>query len=204
MKGCTISFETLADFRDGNADSAAAAQVREHLDAGCAHCSEVIAWLDRTAGRVLEAERAKPSQRLMDRLHALYSERFRPPVRRTLLATLKFDGRMNSISAGARGGSEEAFRLNYATDTHDLEIWQEPVGAGAWYIIGQVLPRDGEEVLRPEEIALTASSGQVTSITPEMDEFHLPSVPSGVYDLSIRLSEAEIRIPTFTVGASGP
>jgi hypothetical protein len=200
VKRCSISFETLADYYDGRANQTAAERIREHLSVECDHCRENLAWLERAAHTMREVERVQVPHHLVDRLHALYGERFRMPVRRSLLARLSFDSRSMQAFAGARGASEEAFELNYSTDLHDIEIWEEPAGQGNWYLIGQILPREGEDVLQPQQVVLSAEDGTQLSVTPEMPEFHLPAVPAGVYQVTVRFPDSEILIPGFSVG----
>lgn len=203
MRRCDISFETLADYNDGRADTQATERVREHLGAGCAHCTQNLAWLERSTSTLREAERIQAPQTLVDRLQALYTERFRMPVRRSLLARLSFDGRSQTALAGARGASQEAFKLNYGTDEHDVDIWQEPEGNGRWYIIGQILPREGDAVYQPQQIVLTPERGEQVTVTPDLPEFHLPSVAPGIYQAAIRLPDSEILIDGFVVGQGG-
>ena len=202
MKRCSVSFDVLADFKDGRADDSAAALVRAHLDAGCAHCRDGITWLDKMAATLVEARRVQAPDRLVERASVLFKERFRMPVRPSLLARLSFDGRPSFSPAGARGADQAAFRLSYSTDLHDVDVWEEPVGEGSWYLIGQVLPREGDNVYQPLEVILTAGSGVETSVTPDLPEFHLPAVAPGVYRMALKLADSEILIPEFTVGQS--
>ena len=53
--------------------------------------------------------------------------------------------------SGARGASEDPIKLNFSTDLHDIDFWEEPSGPGLWYVIGQVLAREGEETCKPEQ-----------------------------------------------------
>ena len=200
MKRCSISFETLADYHDGRADENAAQQVRDHLASGCTECRNGLAWLGKAAHTIRDAESVQVPSPLIDRLQNIYAERFRMPARPSLLARLSFDSRANHALAGARGAGEEAFKLNYTTDLHDIDVWQEPAGQTNWYLIGQVLPREGDETVQPQQVILTSESGSEYSVTPEMPEFHLPSVPAGVYRATLRLQDGEIVIPAFTVG----
>ena len=204
MKRCGISFETLADYHDGRADRQAEERIREHLSARCTHCTESLAWLERSTNTLREAARIPVPQSLVDRLQSIYAERFRMPVRQSFLARLRFDGRSETALAGARGAAREAFQLNYITDEHDVDIWEEPAGDGNWYVIGQILPREGDAVFQPRQVVLTPAAGEAITITPELPEFHLPSVPAGIYSAAIQLQDSEILIHEFSVGQTGP
>ena len=122
------------------------------------------------------------------------------PVRQSLLARLRFDSRATQTLSAARGASEEAFTLNYSTEMHDIDIWEEPAEQGNWYLIGQVLPLSGQETLQPQQVVFSAIDGAELSITPDMPEFHLPSIPAGIYNVTVRFPDSEILIPGFAVG----
>ncbi|HLJ53770.1 MAG TPA: hypothetical protein VKT77_01960 [Chthonomonadaceae bacterium] len=200
MKRCGITFETLADFHDGRADAESAARVREHVDAGCTQCRETLAWIERAGGTMRDAARHPVPERLLDRMHAVYAERFRQPARRSLMAWLTFDGRATQMPAGARGTPGPAIQLNYSTEEHDVEIWEEPTAEGRWYVIGQVLPREGEGTLTPSEVSLTDRDGVTRLVAPAMPEVHLPSVAAGPYTMVFKLADANIVISDLVVG----
>src|SRR5207253_1705103 len=132
----------------------------EHLAADCAHCRQTLAWMDRTTQSIRAVQDMRVPRTLVERLHDLYAERFRMPARRPLFARLTFDSRSTPALATARGATEEAFRLNYSTDLHDIEIWEEPAAQGQWYLIGQVLPHEGDAVFQPLEVVLTGEDGR--------------------------------------------
>ena len=200
VKRCGISFEALADYNDGRADENAAEEIRRHLSADCGHCRENLEWLRRAAQTMRAASEIQVPQTLVSRLHDVYADRFRMPVRKSLLARLTFDSRSTPAFAGARGAAAEPVRLNFSTDLHDIDLWEEPAGPGRWYIIGQVLPREGAEVLQPEEIVFTSADGSRITVTPELPEFHLPSVPTGTYEVAVRLADTELLMRDVSVG----
>lgn len=200
LKRCGMDFNRLADYVDGRAEEAEKVRVRQHLDAGCADCQRSVAWLERTVGTLRKAQPVSVPEALLVRAQALFRERFPAPHRPSLLAFLQFDSRTTLSLAGARGGGEDPFQLIYSTETHDIDIWEEPTEAGNWYLIGQVLPREGEATLLPQEVVLTAADGSEVSVTPDMPEFHLPSVPPGLYQAMVRLADSEILIPALSVG----
>lgn len=201
MKRCGISFETLADYQDGMADVEASVQVRAHLDAGCAHCREILAWLNTSAVTLREAQRVQVPQTALDRAYVLFRERFRAPERISWLARLQFDSHRGLPAlAGARGARPEGFQLIYSTDAHDIELFQEPTEAGTWYVIGQVMPREGDGTIVPQQVIFRAKEGGNVSVTPQTEEFHLPSVPSGLYQVSLRLAEGDIALADVSIG----
>jgi hypothetical protein len=205
VKHCGIALETLADYQDGRADQATAEQVVTHLDQDCAHCLQNLSWLQHTRETLREAHAVTAPEAALARAHAIFRERFRPaPTSNALLswlASLQFDSRRSAPAlAGARGGKREGVQLVYTTENHDIELFQEPAEQGKWYMIGQVMPREGEETIVPQEIVLTERGGSRLTFHPEAEEFHLPAVPEGLYEISLRLAEGEIKMTDVGVG----
>lgn len=205
VKRCNIAFDTLVDYTDGRLDANATARLRDHLASGCSACEANLAWLSSATQTLREAHRIQVPDRLLNRAAALYRERFpaptpaAAPARPLWPAQLRFDSRSLGL-AGARGAAAEAFELVYSTGTHDIELFQEPLEQGRWYLIGHVLPEAGDEIIVPEEVTLTAVDGERIVISPEAEEFHLPSVPAGRYDMSLRLAAGEIVLEGVGIG----
>ena len=205
MKHCGIAMETLADFQDGRADAAQAEQVRVHLDQNCAHCLQNLAWLSSARETLREAHAVHVPESALTRAHAIFRERFRPVVTpnpvMAWLASLQFDSRRNSPGlAGARGAKNEGIQLVYTTNVHDIELFQEPGEQGNWYLIGQVMPREGTATTIPQEIVLTERGGARLTFQPESEEFHLPAVPKGIYEIVLHLAQGAITMPDVGVG----
>lgn len=205
MKHCGIAVETLADFQEGRAEERAAEQVRLHLDRNCAHCLQNLAWLQQTRETLREAHAVAVPETALTRAKAIFREQFRPtpvvhPIR-AWLATLEFDSRRNSPTlAGARGAKRDGIQLVYTTSVHDIELFQEPGEQGNWYMIGQVMPREAPDRIIPQEIVLTESGGARLIFRPDAEEFHLPAVPKGLYEIALRLAEGVITMPDVGVG----
>ena len=205
MKNCGITLETLADYREGRADAGTTQQIRAHIDRDCPHCRQNLVWLQRTAETFREAHTVKVPEAALTRAHSLFRERFRPaPAPNPLLswlARLQFDSRQSMPAlAGARGAKREGVQLVYSTNVHDIELFQEPAEPGNWYMIGQVMPREGDAVIVLQEIVLTERNGSRLIFKPESEEFHLPSVPAGLYEIALRLAGGEITIPDVGIG----
>ncbi len=208
MKRCGIAFETLADYHEGKAEAGATAQIREHLDRDCPHCRQNLAWLERAEVTLRQAQPVQVPEAAMEKARALFREQFRPAVTASApnpvfawLASLQFDSRSSTLAlAGARGGKREGVQLVYSTEVHDIDLFQEPNAQGSWYLIGQVMPRNGETSIVPSEIVLTEQNGSRLTFTPEGEEFHLPAVPEGIYEIALRLAEGQITLPNVGVG----
>ncbi len=206
MKRCGIAFETLADYHEGKADASVSARIREHLDRDCLHCRQNLAWLERATGTLREAPFVQVPEAALERARALFRERYPSPA--TLpnplfawLAQLQFDSRSSApMLAGARGMKREGVQLVYSTEVHDIDLFQELSGEGTWYLIGQVMPRDGEATIVPQEVVLTERGGNRLTFAPESGEFHLPAIPEGIYDIALRLADGEITLPGVGIG----
>lgn len=200
----------MADYQEGRLDERAAAQVREHLEQECLSCRQNLAWLQRTSTTLRQAHTVQVPRSALTRAHSLFRERFRPadavPASSSnpftaWLARLQFDSR-NSMPAlaGSRGAKREGTQLVYSTDIHDIDLFQELNAQGGWYLIGQVMPREGTAIIVPIEIILTERDGSRLAFIPQSEEFHLPSVPQGVYEISLHLADGEITLPSVGVG----
>ena len=205
MKQCGIAFETLADYQEGRAAATATEQVRVHLARDCAHCLQNLAWLQSARENLRQAYAVQPPETALARAHAIFREQVRPasapnPVL-SWLASLQFDSRRSAPAlAGARGPKRDGIQLVYTTNVHDIELFQEPAEAGNWYMIGQVMPREGDATIVLREIVLTERNGSRLTFTPDEAEFHLPAVPRGLYEIALRLAEGEITMPDVGVG----
>lgn len=201
MKSCDITFENLADYNDGCAASAVAEQISQHLKTGCNQCRENLAWMQDTMTTLKAAENVVVPQSIASRAHTVFTERFRAPIRHSWFAFLQFDSRSSMMAmAGARGGQADSYQLIYSTDAHDIELFQEPSEDGKWYIIGQVMPKEGETTLVTHEVILKGADQESLTFPCRSDEFHLTSVPAGIYDITLRLSEEEITLSSVSVG----
>lgn len=196
---CGIPFELLVDYREGRATTDASRQVQSHLASGCDACAEHMARLERLLSVLPEAQRVHAPEAAVERARALFRERFRAPARMTLLARLTLDSRGAGALSAARGEAQPR-QILYETDEYDLDLWEESVADGEWYLIGQVLPKSGAGTIAPESAVLTSAEGTEMRATAEGDEFHLPSVRAGIYQLRLRLGDTEIYIPDVTVG----
>jgi hypothetical protein len=205
VKNCGIALETLADYQEGRADASSAEQIRVHLDQNCAHCLQNLVWLQHARETLREAHTIQVPETALKRAHSIFREQFRPVVASnpvlSWLAALQFDSRRNSPTlAGARGAKHDGIQLVYTTNVHDIELFQEPAGQGNWYMIGQVMPREGTATIIPNEIVLTERNGSRLTFRPDTEEFHLPAIPRGLYEIALRLNEGEITMPDVGVG----
>jgi hypothetical protein len=204
MSACPIPFETLLDYHEERLDGAETLRVRAHVDAGCAACDERLALMGRAAAVMRGADAVHAPEHVLQRAREIYRERFRKPARQSFIARLLFDSRSAQpglAAAGARGAAEASVQTLYSTDAHDVDLFQEAGPEGRWYVIGQVLPREGGAPLAARSVTLLAAEGGVIEASREGSEFHLAEVPAGACDIRVRLDEDEIVLRDVKVGA---
>lgn len=205
MNHCTISFETLMDYRENRLGAAVARRVRQHVIRGCAACQERLAWMEAFLPALHAAltmeETPVPAGALTFARNIARERPLAPPpvpeqptwIER--LARVLFDSRQTPALAGARGQSAQAFRMVFGAENCHIDLWAEWERDGPGYLIGQIVPRDGSAPLRAESVTLTAEDGRLLAATWEANEFHIAAVPAGTYMLRIRRDGEEIIAP---------
>jgi hypothetical protein len=197
---CRVGYEELLDFRDGRAEPPAAETLSAHLAAGCESCQTQLAQIDRLQSVMLEGELSSAPAHVLDRVKGLFRERFEKPARRSLFAQLVFDSRSRLALSGARGAETGQIQVLYSTSEHDIDLWQERTPDGNWYVIGQVMPKEGGGPVQPASAFLRSARATIES-TEEGSEFHLAAIPAGSYALQIALPDVDVEVDGVTIGA---
>jgi hypothetical protein len=200
MTRCQMTFEELLNAYEGRADLASADLVRNHLAAGCPSCQQSWTWLQRVFSAAREMDRVPVPEWPVALATARFRERYARPERRTLLARLSFDSHLQPALAPARGDQELTRHQIYSVDDYDIELWQESTSPKACYLIGQVLPKTGDQAMPLLSVSIVDAQGDTLRITPTADDFHLPDVSTGVYEIRIEMPEGEIRLSDVVVG----
>lgn len=204
MNNCTISFETLMDYREGRLGAAAMRRVRQHLERNCASCQERLTWMETflpalQSALTMEAVSVSPAAltfaRNIAREHFQASPSPKPPTFIERLARVLFDSRQTPALAGARGQADQAFRLVFDAGNCHIDLWAEFEREQRGYLIGQIMPLDGGTPLHAESVVLTAEDGSLFPATWEANEFHIAGVPAGTYILKIRRDGEQIIAP---------
>jgi hypothetical protein len=118
-----------------------------------------------------------------------------PGLVRRILATLKFDSSGLSPAFGVRSESSGERQLLFEAGEMRLHLQVSPAGE-QWVITGQVLgpPASGEVELKSE-------SGSTQAVLDDQREFVIPGVARGSYSMVLRLSDLELEVPEFKLGA---
>jgi hypothetical protein len=202
-----ITMESLVDHFENRLKPDLARQVQERL-ASDPEAQSTLNWLRRltpSLSAAVSTHELNPSASAIEAVHQMYRDRqshARPVSLATLVARLVFDSRRSVAPSGARGDLHANCLAVYSTDDHDVDIWQERLADGTWYLIGQVLPKNGGDAVLPRYGALSRSD-DVTLLTETGDgEFFIPSAPQGRYDLCLELEDRRIVLGDVAVGAS--
>jgi hypothetical protein len=111
---------------------------------------------------------------------------------RSILASVVFDTFLQPAMAGSRGSTPSSRQLVMRAEEFDIhiKIWGELEHRK---VLGQLLPRSGQEFVRSARFHLLKNGERLESTTiDEMGEFHFTDVPEG--DLSL-----QIDLPNLTV-----
>jgi hypothetical protein len=158
-------------------------------------------WLRRVAHAIRAQGIAQAPQSVLDCARTAFVERRRNPGQVVHVARPLFDSWANLAPVALRGEAAATRHQVYSTAWHDVDLWGERLTDELWYLIGQVLPKQGGAAIRPLEALLVSSDKSVKTGVPDSGEFHIPSVHPGTYDLRLRLMGAEVLLPNVHVGA---
>jgi hypothetical protein len=194
-----------------------------HITA-CARCSGEAARLEHLIRlmRTDTAEDAPPSV-IAGAVHLFY-ERASPPLassgrRRRILAVLRFDSLGLAPAFGMRSGEPSARQILFHAEVHDIDLRIEPApedwtSSGslpgqpgdvfhtrqppdlAWIVSGQVLG----ETSAGGQVKLTSATSEGQARLNEQNEFTLPPVPSGSYQLILHLTNVDVEVNELKLG----
>lgn len=198
MKPCTFDFEKLLDAYEGRSARADRERVLQHITNGCKSCSQGWAWIERSLSAASSLAGPQPPDWCTARATLLFRDRYAQPARPTLFARLLLDSRRPATAALARSARDASHYVVYTTELYDVELWQEAVGKDSAYVIGQVLCKNGGAV-EVRSARLTGEGGQAFQADGRADEFHLPAVAPGVYELQLSLADQEIWVPDLRI-----
>lgn len=130
------------------------------------------------------------------RVHQRERRKDRPSV----LAQLFFDSR--SLWGGAPALAREsassggAVLRRFAADEREVEVWQEALPGGAWFVLCQC---EGAVSVQLEQDGTSFVAEPVVE-----GEWHFAELPSGRYALRVVTSGSDLLVPQITFGADGP
>ncbi len=201
-----ITIETLIDAFENRLEPELAVRAQAVAESD-PEAREVMSWLHRftpSLRDVVSSRELNPSPAAVAAVQQLFRDRLResrPASLPVVVARLVFDSRRTPLVAGVRGERHANFQVVYSTDAHDVDLWQERLADGNWYLIGQILPKDGGDAITPRRGALTLAD-EIQAPTQTRDgEFFIAAAQEGCYDLQLDLSDSRIVMHDVCVGA---
>jgi hypothetical protein len=203
------TFETLLDFVENHLPETARDQVVAHLTSPCDVCqAEVQAISDML--QLLEKEQlAEPPPSVVRRAIHLFKrlqEQRTGDNRPRMMAHLLFDSRLVARAVAARGVVGQERQILYSVEGLDIDLQVSGEDSPRTLrLIGQVLPaNDDPSQVQGCRVRLEQEE-EVTVITTadELGTFVFPAVVPGDYELWLDLPQAEVWIPSVSIGWSG-
>jgi anti-sigma factor RsiW len=190
-----LEFDKLADLAEGRLSARDQKAALAHLSR-CRHCSEKLAGLERAIEMMRADAMEDAPAYAFERARKLILARVKPPASafKQVLATLTFDSLQMAPDFGLRAGAAAERQLLFTAGENDLHL-QIKQAEERWVVCGQVLgPCSGGEV------EIEGASATAHASLSDLCEFTLDSIPAGTYVLTLRLSDAELKVPDLKLG----
>jgi hypothetical protein len=190
-----IADEMLLDYLEQRGGAGTERAIRAHLATGCSECQDNLTYWQKMLNVIEDTAMVAAPQPVLARAFALFAEReAAPSLRQTVMATLRFDSRVQPALAGARDGDRTSFKLLFEAPDTRIDLLCERAGAD-WSIAGQVLSLENQDYLWK---VLATGTGKVVRTDADMlGEFHLGGLRTGEYDLLLQERHREITLPAI-------
>jgi len=205
-RGKKITIDMLVDYLEDRLDPDLTRLVTERLPKdpeGQSFCE----WLHHYTPALQDAlstRELQPSAEAVSAVQQMFRDRH-PAHRReslpSLVARLVFDSRRPALASAVRGDPSASLQAVYATDDHDVDVWQERLADGNWYLIGQILPKDGRDAITPRCGVMTGANGMTLFTETREGEFFISEARAGRYELRLDLDDTQILLSDVMVGA---
>lgn len=190
-----IADEMLLDYIEQRGGPATERSVRAHLATGCSVCQDNLSHWQKMLNVVQAKTMIATPQPVLERAFALFAERQAPAsLRQRVMATLRFDSRIQPELAGARDGDRTSFKLLFEAPNTRIDLLCERAGPD-WSIAGQVLSLESKDYLW--KVLATGTDKVVRTDADILGEFHLGGLRTGEYDLLLRERNREITLPAI-------
>jgi hypothetical protein len=190
-----IADEMLLDYIEQRGGLATERNVRAHLATGCAECQDSLNYWQKMLRVVQDKTMIATPLPVLERAFALFAERQAPvSLRQRVMATLRFDSRVQPELAGARDGDRTSFKLLFEAPNTRIDLLCERSGPD-WSIAGQVLSLESKDYLW--KVLATGTDKVVRTDADTLGEFHLSGLRTGEYDLLLQERSREITLPAI-------
>jgi hypothetical protein len=185
-----IATEDLLEYAEGRLETAAAARVRGHLEAGCERCARELALWQRSLVALQADRQPGPPEWVVRRAVTLGLQlEPTPTLWQRVVANLAFDSRLQPALAGARDLNVASFQLLYEAEGTDVDLFCEPAPTG-WQLTGQALPAEGAG--GSWTVLTRGPEGEREVAADSLGIFRLEVLSPGTYELTLRGGEREI------------
>jgi hypothetical protein len=193
-----LPFEKLADLAEGRLSSEERAHSQSHVSS-CARCAGKLGELESVIG-LMRTDRAEdaPPVLISDAINLFRSraKSVEPSLIKRIAAALSFDSFQMSPAFGVRSGQSATRQLLYSAGDYDLDLRVTQSGE-VWNVSGQIL---GIECAGAQ-IEFVSQSTSARADLNEQCEFALSALPSGSYQLRLRVKDLEVEIPQLELRA---
>jgi anti-sigma factor RsiW len=195
-----IPYNRLIDLVEGELPPNERAHLAEHL-AVCIRCSGEVAHLERLIMSMrTDTSEDAPSAVIARAVNLMHSRTTlsstAPSLRRHIVVMQRSAGAGFAPAFGVRSGPSSSQRLLFSSATHDVDLRIEPVDR-AWIVSGQVLGESAAGGWAELQGALSAQR----AVLNQQNEFTLPPVPAGGYQLIVHLMNADVEVSELRIGA---
>jgi len=196
-----LEFNQLTDLAEGRVSAQERGRLLSHLSA-CLRCKEKLGHIEGAIEMMRTDTMEDAPPYVIERANNIFRPRAEPvaPVFKQVVAALKFDSLFESPAFGLRAAATPERQILFGAGEYDLHL-QIKQAEDRWAISGQVLgPCAGGEVELVGE-AHGRAAQTFNALLSEVCEFTLDSVPGGVYIMTVRMAEAELKIPELKLGS---
>jgi hypothetical protein len=200
-----ITIDMLVDHCE-NRLSPNLAQQANQVVAADSEARSVVNWLRHITPVLRDAigvRELNPSPSAVAAVQQMFRDRqreARPHTLPCLVARLVYDSRLTTIAQGVRGNQPGNLQVVYSTGSHDVDLWQERLEDGDWYLIGQILPKDGSDPITPRRGVLASPNDAALLTESREGEFFIEAAHTGRYDLTLELPDCQILMTDVAVG----
>lgn len=191
-----IPFATLVDLVDGRIAPSQRDALEAHLRI-CPRCTADREWYSNISGLLRAGDLADAPPPVLERAIGVFKTRPKakqPGTLRRIIAVLSFDSGLPQPVLGVRSALPGARQMLFDAEPFQLDVRVARAGDDVM-LSGQVLgPCDGGEVV-------LRGPQQASARLNELCEWVLPAVPVGVYELVLRVGEAEVSIANLGLEA---
>lgn len=189
-----IADEMLLDYLERRGGPATERSVRAHLATGCSECADNLKYWQKMLNVIEGDATVSTPQSVLDSVSSMFSVREVPTLREKVMATLRFDSRVQPELAGARDGDRSSFKLLFEAPDTRIDLLCERSGLD-WSIAGQVLSLESKDYLW--KVLATGTGKVIRTDADVMGEFHLGGLRTGEYDLLLQEHNREITLPAI-------